>query len=88
MHPPQGLSTAVTMQNAPAVPSNFPPTDVPSGRRCGSTKSGTIVAVTVQSVATRYKLTRKLVSGGIIKRIGRRYEGRNHDSDRIELKIS
>ena len=32
--------------------------------------------------------TRKLVSGGIIKRIGRRYEGRNHDSDRIELKIS
>ena len=29
MHPPQGLSTAVTMQDAP-VPSNFPPTDVPS----------------------------------------------------------
>jgi len=38
------------------------------------------------TVATSY--TRKLVSGGIIKRIGRRYEGRNHDSDRIELKIS
>ena len=29
MHPPQGLSTAVTMQDAP-VPSDFPPTDVPS----------------------------------------------------------
>ena len=43
MHHPQGLSNAVTMQAAP-VPSNFLPTDVPSGRRCGSTKSGTIVA--------------------------------------------
>ena len=40
LHPPQGLSNAVTMQAAP-VPSNFfPPTDVPSGRRCESTKSG------------------------------------------------
>ena len=28
MHPPQGLSNAVTMQAAP-VPSYFPPTDVP-----------------------------------------------------------
>ena len=38
------------------------------------------------TVATGY--TRKSVSGGISKRIGREYKGRNHDSDPIELKIS
>jgi len=29
-----------------------------------------------------------MVGGRIFKRIGREYKGRNHDSDRIELKIS
>ena len=49
MHPPQGLSNAVTMQDA-HVQSNFPPTDVPSGRRCGSTKSGSWYDCTVDAL--------------------------------------
>ena len=35
-----------------------------------------------------YQLYSEMVGGRIFKRIGREYKGRNHDSDRIELKIS